>query len=292
MHIECKTLIVNRITDATPCNIDFKQKVQMVHSCKWASHLKTPKDNDYLVAVSEAVAKSYPDFKEDYKVINNLTAPVNVDKAIIIVSATRTGTSEKGQKRMIALSNLLKKRGIPFVWLCFCDTVIQNAPNITFLKPTLNIAPYIKCADYLAQLSDHEGFCYSLVEALELGTPVLATDLAVLPEIGFEEGVNGYKIPWNITDSFDVSKLYKGQLKGKFKYKFDNDARIKQWKEILGEGHPHAIENENESMITLQALLPFYDIVDKVSISKGEIFERKSSRAYDLMQKKFAEMVV
>ena len=60
----------------------------------------------------------------------------------------------------------------------------------------------------MAQLSDHEGFCYSLVEALELGTPVLVTDLEVLPELNFKEGENGYKIPWKINDKFYSSESF------------------------------------------------------------------------------------
>lgn len=291
-YIECDTLIVNRITDDSPKNVFYKQKVQMVHSCKWDEALVIPKDNDYLVPVSEAVAKSYLDFKKDYKTIHNLTAPKDVKKAIVIVSATRTGTNEKGQKRMVALSNLLRKRNIPFVWLCFCDSPIQGATNITFLKPTLDIAPYIKSADYLAQLSDHEGFCYSLVEALELGIPVLVTDLEVLPELNFKEGENGYKIPWEINDKFDVEKIFNNQLKGKFEYEFDNDKIIKQWKEILGRGNPVKKIKEKEGVkIKVRAIITFDDAITHERINKNDVIEREISRAYDLMQKKFVEMV-
>lgn len=292
MRIDCDTLIINRITDTAPFNVIFKRKVQMVHSCKWMDGLTVPQDNDYMVAVSHAVARSYADFKPDHKVIHNLTCPSNTEKALILVSATRTGTNEKGQKRMIALSNLLDRKGIPFVWFCFCDNPIQGADKICFVKPTLNIKPYIASASYLVQLSDHEGFCYSLVEALELGTPCLVTDLEVLPELGFEDGVTGYKVPWVITDDFDAEKIYTNQLKGTFEYYFDNDLRIGQWREILGEGHPIEREEYIEAVLTLKATITFYDIVDKVNISKGDIFVRKASRAYELMQKSFAEMVV
>ena len=289
-HIECDTLIVNRITDEAPRNVHFKRKVQMVHSCKWDANLKTPKDNDYLVPVSQAVANSYPDFKEEYKVIHNMTSPCETNRALIIVSATRTGTNEKGQKRMIALSNLMKMRGIPFIWLCFCDNPIQGANLITFMKPTLDISPYIKSADYLAQLSDHEGFCYSIVESMELGTPVLVTDLAVLPELGFKDGKTGYILPWEINEKTDIEKIYVNQLKGKFTYKFDNVKRIEQWKEILGCGHPYKKETFHEETIKIRALLTFDDALTHERINKGDVIERNVSRAYDLMQKKFVEL--
>lgn len=291
VHIECDTLIINRITDTAPSNVSFKQKVQMVHSCKWAKDLKIPQDNDHLIAVSEAVARTYEDFKKDYKVIHNVTNPMTTNRALIIVSATRTGTNEKGQKRMIALSNLMKKKGIPFIWLCFCDNPIQGANNITFVKPTLDIAPYIKCADYLCQLSDHEGFCYSLVEALELGVPVLVTDLAVLPELGVKDGVNGYIVPWEINDSFDVDKIFHKQLKGTFTYHFDNESRVNQWKEVLGEGHADEEVVIEEETIQARAIIRFDDMLTHERIEKGEIIERKTSRIYDLLQKKFVELV-
>lgn len=291
-HIECDTLIINRITDEAPANVHFKQKVQMVHSCKWAKNLKTPQDNDFLIAVSEAVARTYPDFKKDYKVINNLTVEPVTDKALILVSATRTGTNEKGQKRMIALSNLLKRKNIPFVWYCFSDNPIQGATNICFMKPTLNISPYIKSADYLVQLSDHEGFCYSIVEAMELGTPILVTDLEVLPELGYVEGVTGYRLPWEITDDFDIEKIYEKPLKGHFVYKFDNDKRITQWKKILGKGNPIKKKVSNvEPVIRLKSLLTFDDAITGERITKGSEIERNVTRAYELMQKRFVELV-
>jgi glycosyltransferase involved in cell wall biosynthesis len=163
-----------------------------------------PSDNDITVAVSNAVVKS---FGIEAEVSNNLTNPIPTNKALILVSATRTSTFEKGQKRMIKLSKMLKEEGIPFIWICFSDQPIRGADNIIFLEPTLDIAPYIKSADYLVQLSDKESFCYSIVEALELGTPVLTTPIDILPEIDFKDGENGYSIPFDI-DGFDVGKIY------------------------------------------------------------------------------------
>lgn len=282
--IQCDTLIVNRITDTAPKNVEYKKKVQMVHSCKWKPVLPIPKDNDYLIPVSKAVAKSYPDFKEDHVVINNLTCPSSTDKALILVSATRTGTSEKGQQRMITLSKMLKEKGIPYVWFCFADHPIPNADNICFMKPTLDIAPYIKMADYLVQLSDHEGFCYSMVEALELGTPVLTTPLEVLPELGYKDGETGYIIPFNM--DFDITKIFKHPLKGKFEYTYDNAKRIKQWKKILGKGGISEKFHMEEPVVKVVALMQYDDIMLNRRMCKGDVIEVKISRAYELICRK------
>ncbi len=289
VKIVCDTLIVNRITDDPPKNVEYKRLVQMVHSCKWKDDLEIPQDNDYLVAVSNAVARSYSDFKPDHEVIGNLTYPVESDKALILISATRTGTNEKGQKRMITLSKMLKDRGIPFVWFCFSDNGIQGAENICFMKPTLDISPYLQIASYLVQLSDHEGFCYSLVEALELGIPVLVTPLEVLPEIGFEDGKNGYMIPFDM--DFDVDIIYKKQLKGTFTYKYDNIKRVDQWKKILGKGNPRKI-SFHEHKVKIRALIQYESLVLHRIVKKGEELETDSLRAYDLLQKHFVELVI
>ena len=230
---------------------------------------------------------------ERYEVINNLTVSQDANRALVLVSATRTSTFEKGQKRMVALSKLLKEKNIPFVWMCFSDQGISNAENIVFMKPTLNIAPYIKTADYLVQLSDQESFCYSIVEAMELGTPVITTPLDVLPELGFVDGKTGYVIPFDIDDKFDIEKIYKRQLKGKFSYRYDNEKRVKQWRKLLGEGKPAERTNPPKDLfVKVRAILTYNDIVLQKTITKGEVIEVKTSRAYDLLQKKFVELVI
>lgn len=286
--VECNTLIVNRISDKEPKNVNYKQKVQMVHTCKLVDTWDVPDDCDIQVAVSDVAKRS---FDLDCEVINNLVAPQKKDRALVLVSATRMSTFEKGQKRMIALSNLLRDKHIPYIWLCFSDSTVSGASGITFMKPTLNIAPYITIADYLVQLSDQESFCYSIVEALELGTPVLTTPLDVLPEIGFVDGKTGYIVPFDIDEKFDVRKIHDKQLKGLFTYKYDNNKRVKQWKEILGEGNPVKLTKEKPSMLKIQALLDYKDLELNRLITKGTVIEVRNTRAYELMQKNFVKLV-
>ena len=120
----------------------------------------------------------------------------------------------------------------------------------------------------------------------------MATDLEVLPELNFKEGENGYKIPWEIDDKFDVEKIFNNQLKGKFEYKFDNDKIIKQWKEILGRGNPVKKIKEKEGVkIKVRAIITFDDAITHERVNKNDVIEREIARAYDLMQKKFVEMV-
>jgi len=55
------------------------------------------------------------------------------------------------------------------------------------MKPTLNIMDEIVKADFLVQLSDNEGYCYSVVEALANGIPVIKTPIPVFDEIGLDD---------------------------------------------------------------------------------------------------------
>ena len=185
---------------------------------------------------------------------------------------------------MITLSKMLKEKGIPYVWFCFSDHPIPNADNICFMKPTLDISPYIKMADYLVQLSDHEGFCYSLVEAMELGTPILVTPLEVLPELGYKDGVTGYTIPFDM--NFDVKKIDNNRLKGTFEYAYDNAKRIRQWKKILGKGGVTEKIVVKEPVVKVVALMQYDDILLQKRMNKGDVIEVKVSRAYELICRK------
>ena len=265
--VTCDTVIVNRITDTVPDEIVYKQRIQMVHACKMMEQWTVPAA-DHVVAVSEVAAKTFPELKE-FTVINNMTWHDPEDSALLLISATRTQTFEKGMKRMADFGRLLEKRGIPFVWLYFADGPIRGAAqNMIQMPPTMDIQPFIQAADYLVQLSDAEGFCYSIVEALEAGTPVLTTPIPVLEEIGFEDGVNGYTLPFVITDDLKLDRILLRSLKG-FEYKYDNEARVKQWRKILGNTKPKRKYNPKDK-IMVRIVKPYYDMYLSRDMRPGE----------------------
>jgi len=228
-EILCDTLIVSRITDKTPKNVTFTRKVQMVHACKMLDRWTVPQDGDLVVGVSKVVMDS---FEQEGEVIHNLVNPPEKGNILLLVSATRLGTFEKGKKRMAQMAEQMRIAGIKFIWLCFSD-VDPGCELITWMQPRLDITAFIKRADYLVQLSDAEGFGYSVVEALNMKTPVIATPLEVLQELGFEDAKHGYTVPFN--GDMNVERFRKIP---KVDYKYDNDAIIQKWIAILGEGHP------------------------------------------------------
>lgn len=280
--INCDTLIVNRITDKNPPNVIFKQKVQMVHSCKLENTYKIPTDNDYLVPVSQAAYESYNTNIPNCHVINNMTYNPEPRKILKLISATRL-TFEKGEDRMIKLARKLESNKIPFLWYMFTEKHLkENVPEIIYMKPTLNIRDYIADSDYLVQLSDSEGFCYSIVEALELGVPVITTPITVLDEIGFKNDKCGYTIPFdvNVSDEF-INNLY--QNIPKVNYKYSNKKRIQEWQSILGDTTPVGGYYYNgDEMVRVKCIVKYYSMALEREINVGEILEVTCERANEL----------
>lgn len=55
------------------------------------------------------------------------------------------------------------------------------------LSPKLDIQNEIIKADFLIQLSDNEGYCYSVIEALTNNIPVIVTPVPVFKELKINE---------------------------------------------------------------------------------------------------------
>lgn len=288
--IVCDTLIINRITDKAPENVSYGKKIQMVHACKMVSSWRVPTDNDCIVAVSDICCKTYPEDIEghEHRVINNMTYNDKKSKgALRLISATRLTTFEKGQSRMIDLAKLLCKNNVPFVWTYFADQKLsEEVEGMVYMKPRLDISEYIKSSDFLVQLSDSESFCYSIVESLELGVPVITTPIDVLSEIGVVDGENAYIVPFDIDDNVDVNKFYNHRLK-KFKYDYDNEKRIQQWRELLGNTIPlHDYQFSEDDIVMIKVISPYFSNALRREMSVGEVIETTRHRAEIVMRAK------
>lgn len=270
-EIKCDTLIVNRVNDIIPANISYKQSIQMCHACRYKDTIHLPQNRDRIVFVSDTAKESFGEEAEYGEVINNMTVSNSAKDPLILVTASRLDTGEKGQKRMLRLASLLNEAQIPFIWLYFSNTRLNYTPeNLIYMKPTLDVKGFIKKADYLVQLSDSESFCYSVVEALELGVPVITTDLPVLKEIGVNNS-NAHIIPFDIPDDFDVMPIYEDRKRG-FSYKYDNEKRISQWHEVLDN---FKAKEYHKVLITRT----YNDLVLQQELKKGTEMMMESKRA-------------
>ena len=246
----------------------------MCHTCKRDSSWTVP-PADTKIFVSETARKSYND---DGLIIHNLALKRTVKKALVLVSATRL-TSEKGEKKMVRFAQLLKDHNVPFIWFIFTDKTINNlVKGMVVFPPEVDVMPYMLCADYVVQLSESESFCYTIVEALQNEIPVLCSDLPVLSEIGFEDGENGYIIPDDMGD-VDVELIARNDLI--FDYKYDNKAKIKDWKNVLGPEKPFKKYEYKE--VGVRVVQPYDDIQLKKSLKEGMRLKMEKSRAEDLV---------
>lgn len=286
--IICDTIIVSRITDKIPANIKAEQSVQMVHACKMIPSWSIPQDKDKIIAVSEAVKRSFNEDKAE--VIYNLVEKPTSRKSLFLISATRLSTKsafEKGHDRMRQLAKMLHQANIPFLWIIFSDDVLRDADkNIVVLPPTLDIAPYLARADYYVSLSDAEGYGYSMVEALINGTAVITTPISVLPEIGIENEKNGYIIPFNM--DFDVKKLLEVP---KFTYKRSNTKSISEWRTILGNSKPKHDYKPDSGKVIVQIIKNYYDMELSKTMKADEIAEMSKNRAELIQNKGYGRII-
>ena len=282
--IKCDTIIMNRISDPIPPEVQYKQSVQMIHAMKLSESWKIPEGRDVYITVSDAVKKSFG----IGKTIHNMILQSDTKTALLLVSATRLSTFEKGAERMYKLANCIKNAKIPFIWLVFSD-IKPKDPSMTWMQPTLDIKPYIAMADYLVQLSDQEGFCYSIMEALLLGTKVITTPIDVLDELIPKDSPGVIQVPFDMED-IDAQAIYeraKIEPKCPIQCKSNSIKSIEKWIEVLGEPHPKG-DYEPEKQLKILVTRDYKDTELNRLVKAGEVIEVRQDRAEAIIKKGFA----
>ena len=256
-------------------NIEADEYFQMLHG-DYTSLGVWPQENSKIqkwISVSKVVRDAYKKGKgEDSIVCYNPYTPVKPRKVLNLVSATRL-TADKGLNRMKALAEALDGADIPYRWDIYTDkkTEAINNPSICTRQPRLDVVDFIAAADYFVQLSDAEGYCYSVVEALSVGTPVIVTDFKVAHEIGVVNGKDGWILPMDMKD-LPIADIYKG-LK-KFKYEPLPDI----WNQLLVKSDSSISEDE-PTVITVRCKRVYFDLDFKRMMGYGETWECDRRRA-------------
>lgn len=285
--IICDTALNCRTALPLPKNVEYKHKYMVIHTCKIKNEWQLMDSGDNNIFVSQAAKDSW---KLEGDVIHNLTLPSKPQKALMLVSATRLSW-EKGENRIHTLANMLHNLNIRFTWLVFTDSEPRTIiDGVVYRKQTLDIKSYIAAADFYISLSDSESFGYSMVEALELGVPVITTPLPVLPEIGFKEGVNGFTIPFNVRDCKNLLEIFSSDLKG-FKYKRDNDKIVQKWREILGDMIPTKKREPKEGHVYVAARMEFKDARLGKVFHAGEVWQMQKFRAINAENQGFVDIL-
>ena len=177
---------------------DAKEKYNVIH-CDFKNVWFSPiiYEGFKNIGVSQLACDSYTELTglECELMYNPITIDIpKVEKyndgKLHLISATRL-SREKGLDRMKKLAKMLENAKIDYEWVVYTNKHRQPIGNHVIYKDTkLNILEEIAKADYLVQLSDCEAFCYTVVESLMCGTPVITTDLPVFKELGVIHGKN------------------------------------------------------------------------------------------------------
>lgn len=259
MKIKCKRAFFNYNVSIID-DVDAEEYCLIIHADYKALNIKPithPKITRYI-AVSQLAADSYKEVSgKECEVCYN---PILIDKpkkTLKLISATRL-TKEKGRDRIIKLGELLNKKKIPYEWTIFTnDTRAIKNPNIIYKKPELNIINYIAESDYLVQLSDNEAYCYSIVEALSCGVPVICTPCPVFTEIGLENGKNCYFCDFDMKN-VPINDIYNKIPKFTYIPKKDN------WENLLAPGpSQYLFKKEKRCIVKATDLYSKNQITDK-----------------------------
>jgi len=235
---DCDILLHNFQDNAIKGNIHADKVFVLLH-CNYAKmrHSNAFERDIKYIAVSEDTARGMRNaYKVDCEAIEPFMPDYKPKKVLRLVSATRL-TTEKGYQRMVKLCQLLRKNDIRFQWLIFTDSFkpVEGYPEFINMgsQPNDVVMDYMADADYVVQLSDHEGFCYSVHEALSVGTPCLVTDIPIFRD-AVENGYNGYRLPLDMQDINIMDITENRPLGYRFNAKSNEDLR-EQWEGVLHE---------------------------------------------------------
>ena len=227
-----------------PTNFTCKKKFKIVH-CNYEnvkSDFNNLNNGSEFIAVSKQAADGFTKrFGIPCKDISSFVVPYEPRRVLRIVSCSRV-YNNKGFDRMYHLADDLDEFGVRFQWINYSEidrngvTYLQSKKHglITFL-PNIehnHLLDMIADADYLVQLSDKEGYCYAVHEALMLKTPVIVTDIEAFKDI-VQDGVNGYKLPLKMDYGPDVLKNIIKNIPKDFEYKDDMKSIYEKWGGIL-----------------------------------------------------------
>lgn len=198
--------------------IRAKKYIQVVHSDprNWDREFKADPLINVYVAVGEDVKKILKErYEIDAIVIENMIGDYEEEKVLRLITASRIA-EYKGFERVVKLAKLLKIAGKPFIWEIHGEGSVEYinklkydlslVPEVSFVGAHKNIQNYIKGNDYLVQLSDHEGFCYSIHEALQVGVPCIVTNWPNVDKV-IKNGENGYILDMDL-QTVELNKLY------------------------------------------------------------------------------------
>ena len=277
-EIECDTFIFGYGHEIIE-HVKAKRIIQTFHADYICRHLNPCFDERITdrFGVADNTTNGIREHYEWAKDIVTMYNPYTVKKprkVLKLVSATRL-TPEKGFARMVRLAEALDEAKIPFHWLVFTDKP-KEFPNksVSVLPARHDVLDFIADADYLVQLSDTEGYSYSIVEALSVGTPVICTEIPVAGEQGVVNGKTGFILPFDMSD-IPIDAIYNGVRK------FTVAPRQSHYETVLVKGKAQ-YENDRKDTVNVKTVKHYFDLERNRNSYIGEVHEVSWERAEKL----------
>lgn len=285
--IKCKKFFCNYDISIID-NVEADEYIEVIHANFKYNKLK-PHVHDKITKYYAVSKEASENFKEltgiECEIVHN---PLQIDKPVKmlkLISATRLAV-DKGKigERMQKLVNELEVNQIPYQWLIFTNGPhCVTGKNVIYMSPRLDVRDYISEYDYLVQLSDTEGWCYSVLESLYLNTPVIVTPIKSFDEMGVKNGENGYILDFSMNEIpiFDIYNKIP-----KFNYK----PLKNEWNDKIIKVKSNYKEEKNMKF-KVKALINFNDLEANKRRVVGEEFECSKTRCDYLLEHKAIEIV-
>ena len=230
-----------------PYNVDAAYTIQTIHSnyaeMPYYTFYPWHRTDEYVFSSQAAKDGFNCPLTKKWDIIENPVCqpavtkkPRQNDGRLHLVAATRL-TEEKGGMRLAMLCDKLKQKKIDFVLDVYTTTTPENytkkidrplPQGMVFHQPKIDLGDVIAGADYLVQLSDCEAFCYSMHEALAIGTPVIVTDWRGVRNT-VSDGINGFIVDFELSNLPSKKQLMEPPTEFQYQY---NDS-VSCWREKL-----------------------------------------------------------
>ena len=191
-----------------------------------------------------------------------------VQKVPIIVSACRLDDKWKGGERTLKLIEALDRYCLEnnrqYLWLIFTNktNISLSSPNVVYMKPRIDVRPYIAMADWVAQLSeDAETYCYTTNEANGYGVPIITTPLSVYKELPVTDNER-IVLDWDCSNVDEIARLIFEKKVKPFEYEPPED----EWDKILVK-NKSTYEEEKKMKVKVEAL----DTYEKFNVTDNEL---------------------
>ena len=267
--VKCKKAFLNFNIDMID-DIEAEEYIFVSHAIYQELGYKPPIEHPKLtkfIGVSQYASDKIEEYGrklgmeiEATKCYNPLTLE-EPKKVPIIVSAARLDDNTKGGKRTIELIKALDRYCVEndrqYLWLIFTNKTSHkiNSPNAVYMKPRIDVRPYIAMADFIGVLSnDMETFGYTNEEGLGYGVPLISTPLTILDELGVTDDMK-IVLDWDCSNVDEVARLIFERKMKPFKYELPKD----NWESILVK-EKSSYEEEKNMKVKVRCRCRYVDV--------------------------------